>query len=86
MTSMLYAVILQQVSTCYVLLSSHDMQTKTWGGILRNERMRGESACQDLERRLRGGFDEMGDHSEVMGRNSVLGLLAGLRIRFGEGH
>lgn len=86
MTSMLYAVILQQVSTCYVLLSSNEMQTKTWGGLLRNEKMRGDGICQELERRLRGGFDETGDQSEVMGRNSVLGLLAGLRIKFGEGN
>jgi hypothetical protein len=84
MVSMLYAIILQQISTCHEMLSSsisHDHRQKPW---LFNERARGIHICDEMELRLRNTYDEVEDQSEVVGRNSVIGLLSSVRTKFSE--
>jgi hypothetical protein len=88
MVSMLYAIILQQISTCHEIFlssASHDLQQplrqKPW---LANERARGVNICDEMEMRLRNTFDEVEDQSEVLGRNSVIGLLSSVRAKFSE--
>ena len=89
MVSMLYAVVLQQVSTCYENLSSgagHILQQslpqKPW---LANQRARGQRICHEMEMRLRNTFEEVDDQSELLGRNSVVTILSSVRVKFSEG-
>jgi hypothetical protein len=84
MVSMLYAIIIQQISTCHEMLSSsisHDHRQRPW---LSNERARGINICDEMELRLRNTYDEVEDQSEVLGRNSVIGLLSSVRTKFSE--
>ncbi|KAG9238415.1 hypothetical protein BJ875DRAFT_451126 [Amylocarpus encephaloides] len=95
--SMLYAVILQQVCSCYDILSSIHLarsgefpehgeeQWKSWT-MIRNEKLRALACCREMEGRLRNmnfGIED-GDASEAMGRNSVLGLLGSVKGRLGD--
>jgi hypothetical protein len=88
MTSMLYAMILQQISACHEVLSANTAcdprqpsRQKSW---IANDRARALNISNEMEMRLRNTFDEIEDQSEIVGRNSVIGLLSTVRTKFSE--